>query len=96
VSLAPKWVTARIAMGISEQIGGTPGLTAVLGTYVLNLLRVRNWRGRGLAVGIAAHGIGMARAFQVNEIAGAFASLAMGLNGIATAILVPLALRLLS
>ena len=42
------------------------------------------------ATGIAAHGIGTARAFQVNQEAGAFAALGMGLNGILTAVLVPL------
>ena len=48
------------------------------------------------SVGVAAHGIGTARAFQVNELAGAFSSLAMGLNALATAILVPVLIRLLS
>lgn len=107
LSLAPKSVTMPIALGISEQVGGLPGLTAALvmltgitgavfATWTLNLVRVRDWRARGLAAGVAAHGIGTARAFQVNEVAGAFASVAMGLNGFATALLVPLLLRLLT
>lgn len=106
LSLAPKSVTTPIAMGVSEAIGGLPSLTAVLviltgilgavlATGTLNLLRVRDWRARGFAIGLAAHGIGTARALQINEVAGAFSSLAMGLNGLATAILVPLLLRLL-
>ena len=66
----------------------------MVATWTLNLARVRDWRARGLAVGVAAHGIGTARAFQVNEVAGAFASLAMGLNALATAILVPLLIHL--
>ena len=93
-------------MGVAEQIGGLPSLTAVLviltgifgatfGTWTLNALRIKDWRARGFAVGIASHGIGTARAFQLNEVAGAFASLALGLNGLATAILVPLIFRLL-
>lgn len=105
ISLAPKSVTAPIAMGISEQLGGLPSLTAVLviltgitgamlGTFVLNLLRIKDWAARGLAVGTASHGIGTARAFEVNPIAGAFSGLAMGLNGVATAILLPLLYRL--
>ena len=40
-------------------------------------------------MGIAAHGIGTARAFQENEQTGAFAALAMGLNGLMTALLLP-------
>lgn len=100
-SLAPKSVTAPVAMGIAEALGGLPSLTAVLviltgilgaalGPLLLDLLRVRDWRARGFAIGVAAHGIGTARALQVNETAGAFAGLAMGLNAIATAILLPL------
>lgn len=105
LSLAPKSVTAPIAMGISEQIGGLPSLTAVLviltgatgailATWTLNLIGVKDWRARGLAVGTVAHGIGTARAFQVSDVAGAFAGLAMGVNGLLTAIVFPLALKL--
>ena len=101
LSLAPKSVTTPIAMGIAEQIGGLPSLTAVLviltgmtgamlATSTLNLLRIGDWRARGLAVGVAAHGIGTARAILVHPVAGAFAGLAMGLNGVATALLLPL------
>lgn len=100
-SIAPKSVTTPIAMGISEKLGGLPSLTAVLviltgvlgatlGPLVLDLLRIRDWRARGLAIGVGGHGIGTARAMQVNEVAGAFAGLAMGLNALATAILLPL------
>lgn len=105
VSLAPKSVTAPVAMGISERLGGLPSLTAVLviltgilgamlGPPVMNLIGVKDWAARGLAMGTAAHGIGTARALQVNELAGAFSGLAMGLNALATAILLPLLWRL--
>lgn len=105
VSIAPKSVTAPVAMGISERLGGLPSLTAalviltgitgaMLGPLVLNLIGVRDWRARGLAIGTASHGIGTARALQVNEVAGAFAGLAMGLNALATAILLPIVWRL--
>lgn len=101
LSLAPKSVTTPIAMGIAEKIGGLPSLTAVLviltgmtgamlATYTLNLFRITDWRARGLAIGVASHGIGTARAILVHPLAGAFAGLAMGLNGIATALLLPL------
>lgn len=100
-SLAPKSVTAPVAMAISEQLGGLPSLTAALvittgifgavfGPMVLNLAGVTDWRARGLALGTASHGIGTARALQLNEIAGAFSGLAMGLNALATAVLLPL------
>lgn len=104
-SLAPKSATAPVALGISAQLGGSPTLTAVLviltgiigaicTTPLLNALRIRDWRARGFATGIAAHGIGTARAFQVHPTAGAFAGLGMGLNAVLTAFLAPLVLSL--
>jgi predicted murein hydrolase (TIGR00659 family) len=103
-SLAPKSVTAAIAMGISREIGGQPSLTAtlviatgILGaimvTPLMNLLRLTDYRARGFAAGVASHGIGTARAFQVNPIAGTFAGIALGLNGLLTAIAVPVIIR---
>lgn len=105
MSLAPKSVTTPIAMGIAEKIGGLPSLTAVLviatgivgaviARYVLDFIGVKDHAVRGFSVGVAAHGIGTARAFQVSEMAGAFSALAMGLNGLLTAVLVPLLVRL--
>lgn len=105
LSIAPKSVTAPIAMAISENIGGLPTLTAVLVlltgvvgavlvTPVMDTLRVRDYAARGFAAGIAAHGLGTARAFQVSELAGTFAGLGLALNGLITAILVPLLIGL--
>ena len=104
-SILPKSATTPIAMGVSEGLGGLPSLTAVLviltgilgavaGTAVLDALRVRDEAARGFALGVASHGIGTARAFQVSEETGAFAGLAMGLNGALTAVLVPILARL--
>ena len=101
VSLAPKSATAPVAMGVSEQLGGVPSLTAVftiltgitgavLGGAVLNLVRVRDRRARGLAVGVVAHGIGTARKMQVHATSGVFAGLGLALNAVTTAVLVPL------
>lgn len=104
-SLAPKSATAPVAIGIAEQIGGAPTLTAVLvlatgifgaiiATPLLNALGIRDWRARGFATGVAAHGIGTARALQVNQTAGAFAGIGMGLNAVMTALLAPWVLAL--
>ncbi|MGE5547584.1 MAG: LrgB family protein [Solirubrobacterales bacterium] len=106
LSLAPKSVTSPIAMGIAEKIGGLPSLTAVLviltgivgavaGPWLLAVVRVGNPQAQGFAMGVASHGIGTARALQLGEVAGAFSGLAMGLNGVATAVLVPLLIGLL-
>lgn len=103
LSLAPKSVTAGIAMGISEQIGGLPALTAsfviltgvigaVLAAPLFDWLGIKDMAARGLGIGLAAHGIGTARAFQVNSIAGTYASLAMAINGLMTAFAAPLLL----
>ena len=99
-SLAPKSATTPIAMGIAEKIGGLPSLTAVLvvttgilgaimAGALLDALKVEDPAVRGFSVGLAAHGIGTARCFQVSETTGAFSALAMGLNGLSTALLVP-------
>ena len=101
LSLAPKSVTTPIAMAISQQVGGLPGLTAVLViltgiigavmvTPLMNVLGLRDFAARGFAAGVAGHGIGTARAFQVNELAGIFAGLGLALNGLVTAVLAPL------
>lgn len=100
MSIAPKSVTTPIAMGVAERLGGLPSLTAVLvigagilgavgARYVYRALRIEDHAVRGFAIGIASHGIGTARAFQVSEQAGAFAALGMGLNGLLTAAALP-------
>ena len=97
-SLAAKSVTAPIAMALTESIGGIPALAAVLVvltgilgsvivTPMMNALRITDFAARGFAVGVASHGIGTARAFQVSEEAGTFAGIAMGLNGALTALI---------
>lgn len=99
-SLAPKSVTTPVAMGIAEQIGGIPSLTAVLvvatgivgaagGRALFDALGIRDPAVRGFALGTAAHGIGTARAFQVSEEMGAFAGLAMGLSALFSAAALP-------
>lgn len=106
VSIAPKSVTTPVAMGISEQLGGLPALTAsvviltgilgaMLGPLLLKLLKIDDPAAVGLALGTASHGVGTARAMQSSELAGAFSGLAMGLNALATAILLPILWRLL-
>ncbi len=98
-SLAPKSVTAPIAMGLAEQLGGIPSLSAVLViatgilgavivTPLMNALRIRDFAARGFAVGVTSHGIGTARAFQVNDLAGTFAGIGMVLNGAVSALIV--------
>ncbi|MBT1076867.1 LrgB family protein [Geobacter grbiciae] len=106
LSVAPKSVTTPIAMGISEQIGGLPSLTAVVvvltgitgavgGDFILNRLRINDDNARGMALGVASHGIGTAHAIQRSRVAGAFSALAMALNGLFTALLLPVLVHLM-
>ncbi len=106
-SLAPKSVTAPVAMGIAQQLGGIPALAAVfavltgllgalLAKPVFDLLRLRAPEVRGFAIGTASHGIGAARAMQVHPAAGAYAALALGLQVLLAALLMPAALSMLS
>jgi predicted murein hydrolase (TIGR00659 family) len=106
-SMLPRSATAPIAMGVSDLIGGIPSVTAIitlltgimgasLGTFALDLLKLKDMSARGFGLGLAAHGLGTARAMSRNERAGVFAAVALGLNGIATAILVPLFLKVVN
>jgi predicted murein hydrolase (TIGR00659 family) len=103
ISLAPKSVTAGVAMAVTEKLGGLPALTAVLViltgvigavvvTPLMNALGIRDYAARGFAAGLASHGIGTARAFVVDPVAGVFAGVAMGLNAVVTPAIVPLIL----
>lgn len=100
-SLAPKSVTSPIAMGLSENLGGAPFLTAALvivtgvfGAMILSplmkLLRIKDPAAIGMAAGVASHGIGAARAFHIAPLAGAFAGVGMGLNGAFTSLILPM------
>jgi len=106
-SLAPKSVTAPVAMGIADRIGGVPALAAVFAVltgmagaisakYLFNLLGIASYAVRGFALGTAAHGIGAARAIQVDPDAGAYAGIALGLQVLLASILMPLVFRWLA
>jgi predicted murein hydrolase (TIGR00659 family) len=105
LSMTPKSVSTPIAIGVAEKIGADPGRTvlfvvvtgilgAMTGTGLFRLLGIRDRRAQGMALGVAAHGIGTSRAVEIGETEGAFASLAMGLTGLLTAVLLPFAVRL--
>lgn len=110
LSLVPKSVTAPVAMGIAEKIGGVPSLAAVFAIltglvgalsakYLYALLRVdttpAGWAARGFALGTASHGIGAARALQVNPDAGAYAGIALSAQVILQSLLIPLVFQAL-
>jgi putative effector of murein hydrolase len=101
LSMAPKAATTPIAMAISTQIGGVAALsavfaiiggitTAVAAPILLRRIGVYDGRVYGLAAGTAGSGIAAAQAASLNGTAAAFAALALGLNGLISALLVPL------
>jgi len=106
LSIAPKSVTTAIAIGVSEKIGGIPALTAVLviitgllgnafAPELLNLLGVKDKVARGLSTGVSSHGLGTARIIMEDELAGAVSGLAMALNGVFTALILPYLIELI-
>ncbi len=106
LSLAPKSVTTPIAIGVAEKLGGYPSLAAGLvlitgalgclfAPLIYRLLRIRDEAIKGYTLGVAAHAMGTAYAFEYGAVAGAFSGLAMGLTGAFTAFVLPLLLSLL-
>ena len=91
-------VTTPIAIGIAEKIhspvalaAALVGFSGVLGAAIAEplLKGIKSDIARGFALGLAVHGVGTARAFQMHPTAGAFAALGMGLNGMITAFWLP-------
>lgn len=106
LTMAPKAATSPVSFALSTDIGGIPALTvvvtiiagiggAVLGPWILDRVRVRDERARGIAIGASSHGIGTSRALQESRTEGAFSALAMALTALATSILVPVVLLFL-
>ena len=100
-SLEPKSVTTAIALSLSANSGGIPALTSVVvivvgvfggivGPWVLRKVGVESRIAKGLAMGAAAHAMGTARAMELGAVEGAISGLAIGLMGVATAVLVPI------
>ena len=101
LSLAAKSVTTPIAISISQEIGGlatlaagSVALTAAVSIgfapLIFRLLKIDDPKIWGFCLGITAHGMGTARAFEMNPTAGAFSSLAMCLTGALSAVMIPL------
>jgi putative effector of murein hydrolase len=104
LALSSRSATSPISIALAGQLHGTPALSAVLsilagvvgavvGPAWLTLLRVRHPLARGLAHGIASHGIGTARMLQEHRLAGATAAVGMGLGGLIVAIALPVVWR---
>jgi predicted murein hydrolase (TIGR00659 family) len=106
LSMAPKSLTTPIAIAVSSSMGGIPSLSAVLAILggilvaisidpVLDWLKINEPSARGLAAGTAGSGIGASRVIPQHTLSAAFAGVAIGANGILTAVLAPILVPLL-
>ncbi|MCP4597477.1 LrgB family protein [Neptuniibacter sp.] len=106
LTLAPKSVTSPIAIAIAEKMGGFPSLAAglvlitgamgcLIAPFVYKLLGIEDESVKGFVLGVGAHAMGTAFAFEYGMVAGAFGGLAMGMTGAFTAFLLPLLVPLL-
>lgn len=106
ISLAPKSVTTPIAMEVCSKLGGIPSLTAAIvvcvgllgaicGFKVLEIGRINRTDSQGISIGTASHAVGTSRAMEKGTDYGVFASLGLILNGLLTALLTPLILKLM-
>lgn len=101
LSTLTKSITTPLAMVTAQSIGGSAALaalmviaTGIIGVTlyrpVFGLFRIRSNTSKGIALGTVSHAIGTAQAAQISEQSAAFSSLALCINGIATAIVLPL------
>ena len=105
VSVLTKSITTPLAMDTTNIIGGLPELaaavvvvTGILGVMfsqiIFRLTRCNDPRAQGLALGTVSHAIGTARAHQLDVKAGAFSTMALCVNGLLTAIILPIVFML--
>ncbi|HEY5894051.1 MAG TPA: LrgB family protein [Chthoniobacterales bacterium] len=105
-SLTLKSITAPVAFELSRENGGIPELTAIgvmfagimgaiLGPWVLRISKVNDPKAIGLALGTTSHGVGTARALELGETHGAFASIGMSCSAMAASVICPILLKYL-
>ncbi len=99
-SITIRSISTPFAMNVAQEIGGDPSQAAVfvvftgvfgnlIGLLWINCLHIRSAMAKGAMLGAASHGIGAARAFEINGHAGVIASLVMMLSGMLTMLFAP-------
>ena len=87
-SLAPRSVTASIAMPIADRLGGIPTITAistiitgvismVIGPIIMKWLHINTPLSRGILLGTSSHASGISKAFEYDHQSGSIATVAM-------------------
>ena len=106
LTMLAKSITTPLAMETSRMIGGVPALAAVFvittgivgamaGPFTFRLLHLTHPQAQGIALGSITHAIGTARAISMGEAQAAMASLGLCVNGIMTALVLPVVIRAL-
>jgi len=106
VSFLPKSITTAMGIVLSGQNGGIEALTtavivmtgilgSLIGPLLCRVFRLGDPVSQGAAFGTASHVIGTTRANQMGSLTGAVSSLSLAVAGIVTALLFPLAMKLL-
>ena len=99
ITLLPKSVTTAIGMGVSEELGGNPSITAaviiltgvagnVMAHTVMKLFKIKEPVAVGVAIGTSSHAIGTSKACEIGETEGAMSGLSIAVAGILTVIAV--------
>lgn len=103
-AMSTKSITSPLAIMVIEQIFSDRDLAllatsfvimtgligCVLAPFIFSRLNIHRKSARGLAVGVAAHGIGTASLFRTDPEAAPFSALAMVVNGLLTVLLLPI------
>lgn len=105
LSLVPKSVTTPIGLEISKQLGGIPPVTvvaiivtgimgAVMAPSICRVFGITDNIARGISIGTSSHALGTTKALEMGETEGAMSGLAIGVAGLLTVFLAPLAVWL--
>ena len=107
LSLLPRSMSTPFAMIVSADIGGAPDLTAIfvlitgvlgatIGELLLEWLPLHTKLARGALFGMGAHGVGTAKAFQIDSEVGSVAGFVMIFVGLLNVLAAPLFAPLLA
>ena len=103
-SLIPKSVTTPIGIAVSQKIGGLIPITvlaiivtgiigAVIGPAICRIFKIKDRVAIGISIGTASHAVGTTKALELGDVEGAMSSLSIGIAGIMTVIIAPLAYK---
>ncbi|MDN5566773.1 MAG: LrgB family protein [Psychrobacter sp.] len=99
LAFATRSVTTPIGLSIADLIKSPPIMvnliivvSGIMGATMARFLfrGIKDDRAKGLALGLAAHAFGTVEAWQISHTAGRYAAFGLAVNGLVTAVWVPL------